>query len=154
MQNSAVLRRELRESHAVILRDRVVPASQVPFPGEPSGEPGNGTWRAGTTLYRRNDSVGFFFSPVTIKLLQKIEQKRVLIRFAFVLFEFIVCYDRRRACATNYWPITDMISKPKVKVVEHDRDRFIPCLMWSDIFSLSHYKIKEIARVRKVCPVF
>ena len=30
----------LRESHAVILRDRVVPASQVPFPGEPSGEPG------------------------------------------------------------------------------------------------------------------
>ena len=56
----------LRESHAVIRRDRVVPASQVPFPGEPSGEPGNGTWRAGTTLYRRNDSVGFFFSPVTI----------------------------------------------------------------------------------------
>ena len=33
----------LRESHAVILRDRVVPASQVPFPGELSGEPGNGT---------------------------------------------------------------------------------------------------------------
>ena len=33
----------LRESHAVILRDRVVPASQVPFPGKPSGEPGNGT---------------------------------------------------------------------------------------------------------------
>ena len=90
----------LRESHAVILRDRVVPASQVPFPGEPSGEPGNETGRA--TLYRRNDSVGFFFSPVTIKLLQKIEQKRVLIRFAFVLFKFIVCYDRRRACATNY----------------------------------------------------
>ena len=26
----------VRESHAVILRDRVVPASQVPFPGEPS----------------------------------------------------------------------------------------------------------------------
>ena len=65
----------LRESHAVILRDRVVPASQVPFPGEPSGEPGNGTWRAGTTLYRRNDSVGFFFSPVTIKLLQRIRTK-------------------------------------------------------------------------------
>ena len=62
-------------SHAVILRDRVVPASQVPFPGEPSGEPGNGTWRAGTTLYRRNDSVGFFFSPVTIKLLQRIRTK-------------------------------------------------------------------------------
>ena len=33
----------IRESHPVILRDRVVPASQVPFPGEPSGEPGNGT---------------------------------------------------------------------------------------------------------------
>ena len=65
----------LRESHAVILRDRVVPASQVPFPGEPSGEPGNGTRRAGTTLYRRNDSVGFFFSPVTIKLLQRIRTK-------------------------------------------------------------------------------
>ena len=65
----------LRESHAVILRDRVVPASPVPFPGEPSGEPGNGTWRAGTTLYRRNDSVGFFFSPVTIKLLQRIRTK-------------------------------------------------------------------------------
>ena len=65
----------IRESHAVILRDRVVPASQVPFPGEPSGEPGNGTWRAGTTLYRRNDSVGFFFSPVTIKLLQRIRTK-------------------------------------------------------------------------------
>ena len=69
----------LRESHAVIFRDRVVPASQVPFPGEPSGElsgePGNGTWRAGTTLYRRNDSVGFFFSPVTIKLLQRIRTK-------------------------------------------------------------------------------
>ena len=65
----------IRESHAVILRDRVVPASQVPFPGEPSGEPGNGTWRAGTTLYRRNDSVGFFFSPVTIKLLQRIRIK-------------------------------------------------------------------------------
>ena len=31
----------LRESHAVILRDRVVPASQVP--AEPSGEPVNGT---------------------------------------------------------------------------------------------------------------
>ena len=29
---------ELRESQAVILQDRVVPASQVPFPGEPSGE--------------------------------------------------------------------------------------------------------------------
>ena len=65
----------VRESHAVILRDRVVPAIQVPFPGEPSGEPGNGTWRAGTTLYRRNDSVGFFFSPVTIKLLQRIRTK-------------------------------------------------------------------------------
>ena len=26
---------DIRESHAVILRDRVVPASQVPFPGEP-----------------------------------------------------------------------------------------------------------------------
>ena len=25
---------------------------------------------------------------------------------------------------------------------EHNRDGFIPCLMWSDIFSLSHYKIK------------
>ena len=25
------------------LRYRVVPASQVPFPGEPEGEPGNGT---------------------------------------------------------------------------------------------------------------
>ena len=48
---------------------------KVPFPGEPSGEPGNGTWRAGTTLYRRNDSVGFFFSPVTIKLLQRIRPK-------------------------------------------------------------------------------
>ena len=68
-------REGLRESHAVILRDRVVPASQVPFPGEPSGEPGNGTWWAGTTLYRRNDSVGFFFSPVTIKLLQRIRTK-------------------------------------------------------------------------------
>ena len=43
-----------------------------------------------------------FFSPVTIKLLQELEQKRVLISFAFVLFEFIVCYDRRSACATNY----------------------------------------------------
>ena len=72
-----------------------------------------------------------------------------MINFAFVVFEFIVCYDRRRACATSYWPITDVISKPKVNVVEHDRDRFIPCLMWSDIFSLSHFKIKEIARVRK-----
>ena len=70
-----MLQLRLRESHAVILRDRVVPASQVPFPGEPSGEPGNGTWRAGTTLYRRNDSVGFFFSPVTIKLLQRIRTK-------------------------------------------------------------------------------
>ena len=65
----------IRESYAVILRDRVVPASQVPFPGEPSGEPGNGTWRAGTTLSRRNDSVGFFFSPLTIKLLQRIRTK-------------------------------------------------------------------------------
>ena len=73
-----------------------------------------------------------------------------MISFAFFLFKFIVCYDRRRACATNYRPITDVISKPKVKVVEHDRDGFIPCLMWSDIFSLSHYKIKEKARVRKV----
>ena len=35
--------RVIRESHAVILQDRVVPASQVPFPGEPSGELGNGT---------------------------------------------------------------------------------------------------------------
>ena len=34
---------ELRESHAVILRDRVVPVSQVASPGKPSGEPGNGT---------------------------------------------------------------------------------------------------------------
>ena len=65
----------LRESHAVILRDRVVPVSQVPFAGEPLGEPGNGTWRAGTTLYRRNDRVGFFFSPVTINLLQRIRTK-------------------------------------------------------------------------------
>ena len=55
----------LRESHAVILRDRVVPASQVPFPGEPSGEPGNGTWR----------EMNCFFSPVTIKLLQRIRTK-------------------------------------------------------------------------------
>ena len=71
----------LRESHAVILRDRVVPASQVPFPGEPSGEPGNGTWRTGTTLSRRNDSVGFFFSPVTIKLLQRIRTKTSFYQF-------------------------------------------------------------------------
>ena len=40
--NSLVYMR-LRESHDVILGDRVVPASQVPFPGEPSGQPGNGT---------------------------------------------------------------------------------------------------------------
>ena len=51
------------------------------FPGDPSGEPGNGTWRAGTTLYRRNDSVGFFFSPVTIKLLQRIRTKTSLDQF-------------------------------------------------------------------------
>ena len=77
----------LRESHAVILWDRVVPASQVPFPGEPSGEPGNGTWRAGTTLYRRNDSVGFFFSPVTIKLLQRIRTKTSF-------DQFCICFIR------------------------------------------------------------
>ena len=29
-------RNVIRESHAVILRDKVVPVSQVPFPGEPS----------------------------------------------------------------------------------------------------------------------
>ena len=121
-----------------------VPASQVPFPGEPSGEPGNGTWRAGTTLYRRNDSVGFFFSPVTIKLLQRIRTKTSFDQFCI---RFIRIY---RLLWSNYWPITDVISKPKVKVVEHDRDEFIPCLMWSDIFSLSHYKIKEIARVRNL----
>ena len=100
-----------------------IPASQVPFPsepsGEPSGEPGNGTWRAETTRCRRNGSVGFFVSSVTIILLQKTRTKT---SFAFVLSEFIVCYDHRRACATNYWPITDVISKPKVKVVEHDMD--------------------------------
>ena len=62
----------IRKSHAVILRDRVVPASQVPFP------------------------------PVTIKLLQRIRTK------------------------TSF---KNVISKPKVKVVEHDRDGFIPCLM-------------------------
>ena len=83
----------IKESHAVILRDRVVPVSQVPFPGEPSGEPGNGTWRAGTTLYRRNDSMGFFFSPVTIKLLQIIRTKT---SFAFVLFKFIVLWSSAR----------------------------------------------------------
>ena len=33
---------------------------------------------------------------------RKLEQKQVWISFAFVIFEFIVCYDRRRACATNY----------------------------------------------------
>ena len=42
--------------------------------------------------------------------------------FSFVLSECIVCYDRRRACAINYWPITDVISNPKVKVIEHERD--------------------------------
>ena len=39
------------------------------------GDPGNGTRRAGTIRYRRNDSVGFFFSPVTIILLQRIRTK-------------------------------------------------------------------------------
>ena len=139
----------LRESHAVILRDRVVPASQVPFPGEPSGEPGNGTWRAGTTLYRRNDSVGFFFSPVTIKLLQRIRTKTSFDQFCIRFIQIYRLLWSLARVRTNYWPITDVISKPKVKVVEHNRDGFIPCLMWSDIFSLSHYKIKEIARVRK-----
>ena len=80
-----------------------------------------------TTLYRRNDSMGLFFSPVTIMLsydhtiilLRKIRTKTCFYQFCI---RFIVCYDRRRACATNYWPITDVISKPKVKIVEHDSE--------------------------------
>ena len=35
--------------------------------------------------------------------------------FAFNLSEFTVCYDIRRVSATNYWPITDVISNPKMK---------------------------------------
>ena len=61
----------------------------------------------------------------TADIAEKIGTKTSFDQFAFVLFEFIVCYDRRRACATNQsqaWPITGVISKPKVKVVEHDRD--------------------------------
>ena len=74
------------------------PASQVPFPGEPSGEPGNGTWRAGTTLYR----VGFFLSPVTIKLLQ---QKRVLISlhsFYSNLSSVVIVGARAHELLTNH----------------------------------------------------
>ena len=62
-----------------------------------------------------------FSHPKLSYYCKELEQKRVLISFAFALFEYIVCYDRR--------PITDVISKPKVKVVEHDRDGIIPCLM-------------------------
>ena len=131
----------VRESHAVIFRDRVVPASQVPFPGEPSGEPGNGTWRAGTTLYRRNDSVGFFFSPVTIKLLQRIRTKASFDQFCIScirIYRLLWSSARvRNELLTNH---RRDISKPKVKVVEHNRDGFIPCLMWSDIFSLQNQR--------------
>ena len=140
----------LRESHAVILRDRVVPASQVPFPGEPSGEPGNGTWRAGTTLYRRNDSVGFFFSPVAIKLLQRIRTKTSFYQFCI---RFIRIYRLlwssarvRNELLTNHR--RDIKTQGEGRWTRQ-RDGFISCLMWSDIFSLSHYKIKEIARVRR-----
>ena len=114
----------LRESHVVILRERAVPANRTPE---------NGIWRAGTTLYRRNDSEWFFLSPQLSYYCRKVEQKQVFISFAFVLFVFIVCYDHRRNIKTQgegRWTRQGWI---------------IPCLMWSDIFSLSHYKIKEIA---------
>ena len=58
---SGIHKTRLRESHAVILRDRVVPASQVPFPGEPSGEPGNGTWRAGINSVPKKWQRGILF---------------------------------------------------------------------------------------------
>ena len=137
----------LRESHAVILRDRVVPASQVPFPGEPSGEPGNGTWRAGTTLYRRNDSVGFFFSPVTIKLLQIIRTKT---SFHQVCIHFIRIY---RLLWSSARVRNELLTNHRRDIKTQGEGRWTRqgCLMWSDIYSLSHYKIKEIARVRKRC---
>ena len=144
----------MRESHAVILWDRVVPASQVPFPGEPSGEPsdepGNGTWWAGTTLYGRNDSVGFFFSPVFIILhvLLKIRTKtsfyQCFIRFIRIYHLLWLSVRVRNKLLTNH--------RRDIKTQGEGRwapqEWIIPCLMWSDIFSLSHYKIKEIARLR------
>ena len=50
-------------------------------PGESGPIPRRAFRRAGTTLSRRNDSVGFFFSPVTIILLQKIRTKTSLDQF-------------------------------------------------------------------------
>ena len=118
----------VREAHAVILGTelsrRVVSARrQVPFPTIPrlewdlTSSRDNSVpkkWQRGILFLTRS------YHTIAVNL-NKI-QKQFLISFAFVVFEFIICYDRRRACATNYWPITDVMSKPKVKVVERNRD--------------------------------
>ena len=115
---------------------------QVPFPGSPEGSPGNGTWLAGTTLYRRNDSVGFFLSPVTIKLLQRIRTKTSFDQFCF---RFIRIY---RLLWSSARVRNELLTNHR-RDIKTQGDGFIPCLMWSDIFSLSHYKIKaRVARVR------
>ena len=66
----------IRESHSVIVR-RVRSHSQASLPGSL----GIGPDEPGTTLSRRNDSLGFVFSPVSIILLQKIRTKTSLDQF-------------------------------------------------------------------------
>ena len=92
----------LRESHAVISSVQSCPSESGPIPRRAfmrvrshsqaslQASLGMGTWRAGTTLYRRNDSVGFFFSPVTIKLLQRIRTKTSFYQFC-IRFIRIYC---------------------------------------------------------------
>ena len=84
--------------------------------------------------------MGFFFSPVTIILLQRIRPSSYQFCIRCILIYRLVWSSKRVR--------TDVISKPKVKVVTQ-QGWSIPCLMSSDIFSLSYYKIKEIARVRR-----
>ena len=107
-----------------------------------------GNWRAGTTMYRRNDSMGFFFSPVTIILLQKIRRRS----FYQFCIHFIRIY---RLLWSSARVRNELLTNHRRDIKTQGEGRWtrqgwiIPCLMWSDIFSLSHNKIKEIGRVRK-----
>ena len=101
-------------------------------------------------LCRRNDRMGFFFSPVAIILLQTIRTNK----FVSVLHSLYSNLSSVMIVGAHAQQTIDQSQtwyqnpRWRLKVVEYDRDGFVPCLMWSDIFSLSQYEIKEIARPR------
>ena len=106
MESSFAVMRKITLCHIIRIHSHSQRLNMLSFFGTELSQPaGIGTWWAGTTLYRRNDSVGFFFSPVTIIILQK---------NSFTSFYLNLSSAKTvGSCATNCRPIATWYQNPR-----------------------------------------